>query len=264
MRNFKPKVCLRCGTEYIPNGAQQKYCENCKKENSLEKRRIAYRRKHPFVVPRNKTEKCCVCGKPFVSEYNGKPYCNKHYLRMYNNGTLDVKQRKRTCRYDICDETLKIITKKGEVILADAADIEKLHKYSWCVSATGYPVANIKGKVTKLHRYLLDLKDQEVVVDHINRNPLDNRRKNLRLCSQFENSRNLSISKNNKSGFVGISETSNGRYMARIMVNRKEIGLGTFDKKEDAVKARLQAEEKYFGKFAPKGRYKEEEDNDEN
>lgn len=146
---------------------------------------------------------------------------------------------------------IKVITKKGEEILIDAEDFEKVRRYSWCISKTGYPVANISGKVTKLHRYLLGLTNPKIIVDHINRNTLDNRKCNLRICTALENARNTTVSKNSSTGYLGISLTAQGKYRARIMVNRKEIRLGNYSRIEDAIKARKQAEKKYFKEFAP-------------
>jgi len=154
--------------------------------------------------------------------------------------------KKNTNKYE-----MKVITKKGEEILIDIEDFEKVKRYSWCISKTGYPVANINGKVTKLHRYLLGVKNPKIIVDHINRNALDNRKSNLRLCTALENSRNTTVSKNSNTGYLGISLTPQGKYRARIMVNRKEIRLGNYSKIEDAIKARKQAEKKYFKEFAP-------------
>ena len=102
-----------------------------------------------------------------------------------------------------------------------------------------------------MHRFILDLTDSNIIVDHKNRNPLDNRRKNLRQCSPKENSRNLTASKRNTSGYLGVGITKHGKYRARIMVNRKEIRLGNYDRLEDAIKARQEAEKKYFKEFAP-------------
>jgi hypothetical protein len=88
--------------------------------------------------------------------------------------------------------------------------------------------------------------------DHINRNPLDNRKENLRKAARIDNNRNCSISKNNTSGIVGVSwNRRNNNWRTRIMVNNKSIELGQFAKKEDAIVARLQAELKYFREFAP-------------
>ena len=81
-----------------------------------------------------------------------------------------------------------LVSKNGEEILINKRDAKKAFRYTWCVSKTGYAVANINHKVVKMHRYLLNLKDPKIIIDHKNRNKLDNRRKNIRICSQHENS----------------------------------------------------------------------------
>jgi hypothetical protein len=153
--------------------------------------------------------------------------------------------------YIFLEDYIIIKTKNNEEIYVDIDNFEKISKYCWCISKTGYPVANINYKVVKLHRYLLNILDSKIIVDHINRNPLDNRVLNLRECSVLENTRNTSVSKNNKCGFLGISKTPANRYRARIMVNKKEINLGHYEKIEDAIKSRKIAEIKYFKEFAP-------------
>lgn len=160
--------------------------------------------------------------------------------------------RKSTNKFEIEGDILKITTASGVLILADAADYDLLSKYSWCISKTGYAVANINCKVVKMHRYILGLSEPTEIIDHINGNTLDNRKANLRRCTNTENSRNCKLSKNNTSGASGVNLIkSSGRYRARIMVNRKEIRLGHFKTFEEAKKARREAEKKYFGEFAP-------------
>jgi|SRR5699024_1328097 len=88
-------------------------------------------------------------------------------------------------------------------------------------------------------------------VDHINRDKKDNRSENLRLCSQKENARNASLHKNNTSGYTGVERTPEGKWKARIMVDRKTIHLGHYEYIGDAVKVRREAETKYFKEFSP-------------
>lgn len=146
---------------------------------------------------------------------------------------------------------MKVITSNGVEILIDPEDYEKVKRYSWCISKTGYAVANIKGKVTKMHRYILNESKPEIIIDHINRNKLDNRKENLRRCTYKQNSRNTSVSKNNATGYLGISLTAQGKFRARIMVDGKEIRLGNYDNIDEAIKARKQGEKIYFGEYAP-------------
>lgn len=191
------------------------------------------------------------CAREAVARVNGIWYCNRHYLRMRNHGDLELHPRGRTTKliYDNGD-TATIITAKGETILIDKDDIDKAMRYSWCISKTGYAVANIDGRVTKMHRYLFGLKKDGLVVDHINGNTLDNRRNNLRLCNPAENGRNLK-KKVSLSGETGVRKTANGRWNARISLNGKGIHIGNYLTKEDALEARRTAEQKYFGEYAP-------------
>lgn len=89
--------------------------------------------------------------------------------------------------------------------------------------------------------------------DHINRNPFDNRKSNLRPATAQENAINRSIQSNNTSGFIGVYFAKNiQEWVAQIKINNQSIRLGAFVKKEDAIRARLYGELKYFGsEFAP-------------
>ena len=88
--------------------------------------------------------------------------------------------------------------------------------------------------------------------DHIDRNPLNNRRHNLRPATSMENSQNHSLRMDNTSGVIGVSfnKTSN-KWQANITVNKKLIYLGVYADKTEAIKTRLNAEKQYFGEFAP-------------
>lgn len=103
-----------------------------------------------------------------------------------------------------------------------------------------------------LHRAIMRPRQDEVV-DHINGNPLDNRRSNLRVCSQEENSKNRKLACNNTSGVTGVSRyIRHGRkpkWQAHISINKRQVNLGSYDLFEDAVNARQEAEIKHYGQF---------------
>lgn len=93
-------------------------------------------------------------------------------------------------------------------------------------------------------------------VDHINNNKEDNRVENLRWVTNSENQMNMiNPRKSNTSGCIGIhSRKYNGKHVSwrvRLGLNNKRINIGDFKDYEDAVKARHEAEKKYFGEFAP-------------
>lgn len=133
----------------------------------------------------------------------------------------------------------------------DISDLDKVKDTKWTLSKTGYVVGKPSGSknVIKMHRYILSGIDSGKIIDHIDRNPLNNRRENLRICTQLDNAKNLSVGKNNRYGFKGIRPVNN-KWAARIMVNRKEINLGRFKTKEEAALAYNKGALKYHGDFA--------------
>ena len=107
---------------------------------------------------------------------------------------------------------------------------------------------NVKLKQNVTMTHVLGCKNY----DHIDRNPLNNRRNNLRPATLAENARNKTKLRDNASGGMGVGWNKvTQKWIVRIMVDRQSIYLGLFDNKEDAIRARLNAEVKYFGEFAP-------------
>ena len=136
----------------------------------------------------------------------------------------------------------------------DANDFELVHKYCWrehISTKTGYcclVAYNPESKKQiKMHQLVCGK-----YYDHIDRNPLNNRKHNLRPATAQENMRNKNLSRNNTSGFIGVtwSKTSS-KWVSNIQVDGKSISLGSFTDKTDAIRARLAAELRYFGEFAP-------------
>ena len=88
-------------------------------------------------------------------------------------------------------------------------------------------------------------------VDHINRNPLDNRRENLRICTHQQNQYNRTKQSNNTSGFKGVSfNKEKQKFEARIGIDGKSKFLGYFDTAEKASECYKQAALKHHGDFA--------------
>lgn len=245
----KPRICARCSFPFTPTGTSQKYCDDCKPIVIKETKERWYTRNNSNAYKPKKINYCVACGEKAASSFNDTWYCNKHWLRMYNNGTLEP-QRKSRNKFIEHDSFVEVITTKGEVIIISKSDLHVVSKYTWCLSKTGYPVANINNKVIKLHRYILSPSENQIV-DHINGNTLDNRRENLRFCTSSQNAKNCKLSKNSSLPYPGIKITADGKFKARITVNRKEIHLGHFSTLDEAIQARKSAELKYYGEFAP-------------
>lgn len=140
-------------------------------------------------------------------------------------------------------------------------DYEKINKLNWCIKLCKSKNKDYEGKfyasnskVGLLHRYILDLKEynKKDVVDHINRDTLDCRRENIRICTHRENKINNPIYKSNKSGCMGVmwyKHTKTPKWVAFINIGKDRIHLGYFTELEDAIKARKDAELKYYGGY---------------
>jgi len=100
-----------------------------------------------------------------------------------------------------------------------------------------------------MHRVIMN-PPKSMLVDHKNRNTLDNRRCNLRICSRSQNNSNC-IDKNNGDHFKGIwFHKQSQKWCAEIMINSKRIYLGIFITPEEAALVYNEAAKKYFGEFA--------------
>ena len=155
---------------------------------------------------------------------------------------------KKTNKYDLSGEYgILWSTNTNEEIYFDLEDASNILQYCWNVSPQGYAVTNINKKRMSMHK-LLGCKRY----DHINRNKLDNRKQNLRYCTEQENNMNKSMPSTNTTGVMGVTYRDNmGKFQAQLGLNGKCIYLGIYINKDDAIKARLTAEARYFKEFAP-------------
>lgn len=130
-------------------------------------------------------------------------------------------------------------------ILIDLEDIDLVRDYTWSINNDGYVRSKINSKTVFLHKILIKCQKNKVI-DHINRNKLDNRKSNLRVCSIMENIHNRGLFSNNTSGYNGVCFNPNNKHWrAYITRNKINFHLGNFKNKEDAIIARQNAE-KFF------------------
>lgn len=134
----------------------------------------------------------------------------------------------------------------------DLEDFEKVSSKAWYpnksngTEGTIY-VTDCRGQ--QLHQFLLT-PPKGFEVDHIDLNPLNNCRSNLRICTHQQNQCNQPLQINNTSGVTGVSFYSpRGKYRARIKVSQYDIHLGYFHHFIEAVQARNEGMKLMFGEF---------------
>ncbi len=140
-------------------------------------------------------------------------------------------------------------------VLIDDEDLEKVSKFRWYLHRNGYAVRNRSNLETstkiplKMHRLILNT-PTNLTTDHINHNKLDNRKKNLRICTRIQNNFNRKRKSNNTSGLKGVHFSKvTGKWMARVGANGIRHYLGVFETKEEAFEAYKVAAQKYHGEF---------------
>jgi len=127
--------------------------------------------------------------------------------------------------------------------LVDGGDLDWILAYRWSFS-NGYAVRTLrlgKDRSTKvrMHREIMGLARHDPrEVDHINRNPLDNRRSNLRVVTSALNAQNKPSSRGSTSRFRGVCwDAAKGKWLAQAKLNGRNYHLGRFDSELDAARA---------------------------
>lgn len=161
------------------------------------------------------------------------------------------KQMKRYNTYDLTGEFGIGYTSKGEEFYFDLEDYDLIKDYCWYIDDDGYVLTHCVSETngTKgMHRLLFP---DSKYVDHIKHKNNDNRKSQLRPCTNQQNNMNKGLQSNNTSGVTGVSwDNKRNKWYAQIHLNGKHIHLGYFDNFENAVNARKKAEEKYFKEFS--------------
>lgn len=148
----------------------------------------------------------------------------------------------------------------GKSTKVDNQDFVKHNMFKWRSSkqgrTKGYFIAsreikeNGKSVQLKLHRVIVGAKKGQYV-DHINQDSLDNRRENLRICTNSENLRNRGKQSNNTSGFKGVSWNKNAnKFSVRISVNGNDRFYGYFSDAKKAARVYNSLAKKLHGEFA--------------
>lgn len=202
----------------------------------------------------------CSCGNPELLLISGDSLRGSHTKSC---GCVHKETCSLNNTYDLSGEYGICRMKDDKEFLFDLEDYNLIKQYTWHCVSHGYVGTTInyydennirRGRSLLLHRLIMGVEDiewKEKVVDHIDGNIYDNRKINLRIVSQQQNSMNHKIAKNNTSNATGVSfYKKNNKWGAHIKVNDKFVFLGLYEHFDDAVKARREAEDKYYGEFS--------------
>jgi hypothetical protein len=147
---------------------------------------------------------------------------------------------------------------KGYEAMIDAVDIPLVDAWNWCSRETRRPDGVLAGVYAQrnkcngeryLHRHLLGA-PAGCVVDHIDGDPLNNRRSNLRLASCAQNQHNAKARLDNSTGTKGVCPSKGGKFRAYVHVAGKQVHIGVFDDVETAALHAERRRGEIHGEFA--------------
>lgn len=207
---------------------------------------------------------CTRCGveQSLDNFYKGKTYgskdgysyrcisCSKACVLAYENSGTRIRQRVpylNTTRPSIYPGAIEV-KMYGDNDLWTIMDIDDFKLYSDYKFYVVGGYASITPETRKLfiHRLIVDFE----IVDHVNRNKLDNRKGNLRSATHNQNRANSRPQKRNRSGYKGVYLNNNGLYRAQITMKGKRIHIGYYATAVEAALAYDEAAKKYHGESA--------------
>lgn len=175
-----------------------------------------------------------------------------------NKKKIQLEKEKRALHFSqkiIYNEAkIPIITPTNKNAVGDIlVDEDKWHDlslYTWRVTTDGYAQANVNGKITLMHRYLM--RDKPILhkcIDHINQNKLDNRLSNLRIVCKGINNQNKSKRHGCSSKYIGVSTRDNKVY--KMQINHKgKYYISHHNSEIEAAKAYNKKAVELYGQYA--------------
>ena len=209
----------------------------------------------------------CDCGNPKVIIAAGTEL-RRGKVKSCGCYSKDANKARRGSRrkenvIDMTSEEYAIgYTSKNEPFWFDKEDIDLVKQYCWHYNNHGYlqnrGINYETGKKQNiyLHRLVMKIEDESVMVDHINHPygenlKIDNRKQNLRIVNRKQNCMNRHITPKNQTGVKGVCfDKKRGKWLSHLIVNKKTVLFKHFETFEEAVRARKKAEEEFCGKYA--------------
>lgn len=259
------ELCEVCGTDYsvkifIKPKSKFDGMYMCRKHRNEIKNNGYIRDKRKPVLPK-KMRKCEVCESIDDVIYHKERYiCRRHYsqIRLYGETLKRTKYDKN--EIVIYEDFAEIVLYNKDHLevtraIIDLDDVERVKCYKWAYdSLHNYVTTTVKGEHMGLHQLVMNTKglNKNIVVDHIDRNGLNNRKSNLRVADKSINAINTDLRANNKSGVTGVSFSKrHNLWRSYISYDKKRIELGWYSNKDEAIVSRLNAEAEYYPDYPP-------------
>lgn len=140
------------------------------------------------------------------------------------------------------------------VVQVDDEDFHRVNEFKWGVDkleSGTYVKRKSKHQWIRLHRFILDVNDSEICVDHKDHNGLNNQKSNLRIASKKQNNQNTSSHVGSTSKYLGVCWSDRyKKWRANIRIDGKQTHVGLFQLEDDAAKAYDTLAIKARGEFA--------------
>jgi hypothetical protein len=161
---------------------------------------------------------------------------------------------KKYNKYEIDNDVVYVNLNNSDenIMICDLEDWNKQKDCYWIKNRGGYATSCKNHKTIIFHRIIMGTNDSKIQVDHINGNTLDNRKQNLRICSNQENSFNKNKNSNNSSGYKGVYfDKERNKWRSAIQFNGKSIkSPKRYDTPEEAYEWYVQKSNELFGDFS--------------
>lgn len=197
---------------------------------------------------------CKWCGKAFTRREDESS--RNYRIRLTCSPTCKASRLAEMRRQRLLSERRALSREIGEVPLpggeyayVDPEDFDRVMQHLWHIitppdTDRRYAATRINGKMVRMHRFILGASDEQII-DHADRDGLNNRRSNLRYATTSQNAMNRKPYRGTASGYKGVVPLGN---KWRVMFQRKHAGL--FDTPEEAARAYDELARRHFGRFA--------------
>lgn len=168
-----------------------------------------------------------------------RSYCNMHYQRLRIYGNADYVSARDERKIVIDGDTARVpvgVNAKDGYALIDTEDIVLVEGYKWHITSEGYvKTASKRDSTHFMHHLVIGKPDDGYETDHINANPMDNRKSNLRVVTRSQNEHNTGSKLGSFSQYKGVTLVNGSRWKASIRMQGVKTRAKYFSSENEAA-----------------------------